>query len=163
MPRQLTQALRQASHAAQTAACPILLVTIDHPSLLGAPIRLTSDNVHTLSRGELYVRIPFELTLPDDVEDRPPRAKISVANISREMIRFIEELPPGEAPKVLLELVMAGALDNVEEAWGPFRMTEPDYDARTLSAELAIDDRSQEPFGHERYTPDMFIALFAAV
>src|SRR5688500_1252731 len=123
MPRLLTSAFRQAARAAHSAACPILLVTLNHPSL-GAPIRLTSDGVHTTSRGNLYVRLPFELPLPDDVEDRPPRARITIANISREIVRFVRELPPGEAPTVYLELILASNLDHVEEAWGPFRLAE---------------------------------------
>ncbi len=162
MPRTLTAAFRRASRAAHSAACPILLVSIDHPSLEGTPIRLSSDGEHTLSRGATFVRLPFELTLPDDVEDRPPRARITVSNVSREIVRFVRDIPPGEAPTVLLELVLAGDPDTVEEAWGPFRLTEPDYDALQVSAELAIDDRSQEPFGAERYTPDLFPALFAS-
>lgn len=163
MPRQLSQAFREASRAPHTAATPIVLVSITHPSLGNEAVRMTSDFKHTVSRGETFVRLPFEMTLPDDMEDRPPRARITIANVSREIVRFIRELPPGEAPKVTFEVVLASNVNFVEENHGPFIMGEADYDEMNVSSELAIDDRSQEPYGAERYTPDTFLALFAAV
>ena len=56
--------------------------------------------------------------------------------------------------------ITASTLDTVEEAWGPFRLSEPDYDAMTVSGELIIDDRSQEPYSEGLYNPVDFPALF---
>lgn len=160
MPRVLSTALRSATLAQNTDEAVIMLLRIDHASLGNFAYRLCGDLVPLVSRGETYVPFPFELALPDDVEERPPRAQLTVDNVSREIVRFVRNLPSGTPPTVEIELVRALAPNTVEATWGPFTLSEPSYDALTVSGELMADDRSQEPFPEGRYTPNFFPALF---
>lgn len=157
--RSLTRELRAALYAQETAEAVILLTTISH-SILGVPIRLSLDAVNTTSRGELFVSYPFDITLPDDTEDRPARAKLAVANTSLEITKFLRDLPPGEIPQVLIEIVRASDTNHVEAEFGPFNLPIADYNLDVVSGELTINDRSQEAFPEGLYTPADFPALF---
>lgn len=159
MPRSLTRELRAALYAQETADAVILLVTISH-STLTVPIRLSLDAVNTTSRGELFVSYPFDITLPDDTEDRPARAKLAVANTSLEITKFVRDLPPGEIPQVLVEIVRGSDPDTLEASFGPFNMPISDYNMDTVSGELTINDRSQEAYPEGIYSPADFPALF---
>ena len=160
MARSLTQTIRQALFAQNTNVVVLLLVTIENEAL-EAPIRLTSNAVNTISRGNTFVRFPFDLTLPDDVEDRAPRAKLVVDNVSREIIGLVRTLPT--QPRVTIEVIDAAAPDAVAETYGPFLFQNAEWDAMNVSGDLMIDDRSNEPFPEGTYNPVDFPALFKAV
>ena len=66
-----------------------------HPEL-DQPIRVTSDGVETMSNGNVFAPLPFEVTLPDDVEGRTPQAQLRIDNTSQEIVAILRGLatPP---------------------------------------------------------------------
>jgi hypothetical protein len=161
--RSLAAALREAMFSAETDVVPLALLTISHPSL-GEPIRLCSDaasetGANNITRGgELFVAYPFDLVLPTDLDDQPPRARLTVDNIAREIVQLARVANP--APTVLMEIINAAAPDEQGAVFGPFRFGAPEYDDYTVTTDLVIDDHSLDAYPHKRYTAEHFPALF---
>lgn len=151
-----SEAFRRALHADGTGDAFLVLLTLEHDDL-PAPIRVTSDEVDTQSRGESYVAFPFELTLPDDGE-RPPRARLVIDNVSREIVAAVRSIVG--PPLVTMEIVRGSAPDDVEASFPFFRLINVGYDSLTVEGELVAEDLSREPFPEARFVPSRFPGLF---
>lgn len=148
---------RTAAFAPETGEVLISLLTIEHEDL-AEPLRLCNNSANLWSRGELYLALPFTLTLPDDSEENPPEARITLDNISRELVAVIRSITT--APMVTLELVRSGDLDQVEAYYTDFQMRRITYEALTLQADLFLENLDREPWPSGRYIPAMFRGLF---
>lgn len=157
MARALSLVARQALNASETGEAFIVLLTIDHPNL-AVPIRVGSDAVDTLSRGETFVAFPFDLRLPDDSGDRTPRASLSIDNVDRRIVQAIRAIT--SAPSVTIEIVRAGDADTVEAAFPAFTFTDLSYDALTVSGSLTLESFAAEPYPAATFTPSRFRGLF---
>ena len=95
--RNLSNAAKSAVYNQETDEVFIVLLTIDHTSFT-APIRVASDPYEVLpiaglrgveSRGEEYLYLPFTVELPHQDDSGVARARISVDNVSREIVAAI--------------------------------------------------------------------------
>ena len=157
MSRAVSSLTRQALFAAETGEAFLVLLTLDHPDL-AVPIRVTNDAVTTTSRGDSFVVFPFDLVLPDDQDNRPPRAKLVIDNIDRQIVQAIRSL--SSAPTVLIEIIRAAAPDTVEAQFVDFRLTNVSYDVQRVEGDLTIEDFTAEPFPAATFSPGWFPGLF---
>lgn len=157
MSRSITVTARQAVHAAETGEAFLVLLTIDHADL-AAPIRVSSDGVDTVSRGETFAAFPFRLTLPEDSDDRPPRARLQIDNVDRQIVQALRQV--SGPPSVLMEIVLASDPETVEAAFPDFTLQSAQYDALVVSGELGLESFLREPFPAQRFTPAGFPGLF---
>src|SRR5512134_883732 len=126
MPRTLSAAAKAAIHAAQTAQVFLMLLTISHPSIVA--LRLVNDMQDITSRGNLYQRFPFALTLPDESDDRLATVQLSVDNVDRQIVQAVRTIQsPATAT---LEVILASAPDVVEAGPFDFTLRSVEYDAR---------------------------------
>jgi len=156
MSRTLTLAAKQALAASETADAFLILLTIDHPDL-AQPIRVTSDGVNTVSRGNTFIAFPFALILPDDSHDRPPRARLAIDNVDRRIVEAIRSI--GSAPTVLMEIVRAADPDTVEASFVEFRLTNTRYDELVVEGDLTLESFVAEPYPATIFSPADFTAL----
>jgi len=145
--------LKSALFAQETGEIFIILLTLSN-SEMAFPIRVCSDNVNLLSRGEIFIPYPFDLQLPLDDPDNPPSAKIVIDNVDRAIIRSLRTLTTPLT--VLIEIVRAGALDTVEVALPNFQMRNISYDAITIEGVLSLEFLLQEPFPAAIFDPGRF-------
>jgi hypothetical protein len=157
MTRPLTAATRRAIFVPETDEVFLTLLTLNHASL-ESPLRVTSDAVDTTSRGNLFTAYPFDLSLPDDNEERAPRARLSIDNIDRTIIRAIRSLDT--PPEVLIEIVRAADPDTVEASFSDFKLTNVRYDAHLVQGDLSVEDFTTEPFPSSVFSPSLFPGLF---
>lgn len=149
--------------AQDTAVVPLALLTITHPSL-AAPIRLVNDAVSatgatTIVRGgQTYVAYPFDLILPSDTDDGPPRARLTVDNVAREIVQLVRSAAP--APQVTMDIINAAAPDDAPASFGPFKFGTPEYDDYQVTTDLVLADNTLEPYPYRRYSAEFFPALF---
>ncbi len=148
----------QAAFAQETDEAPIALITIEHASL-SPPIRVAGFDVDVVSGGDTYVAFPFKLTLPTDVENTAPRAKITIDNVDRSIVTAIRNAS-GAPPTATLEIVLASTPNTIEASFPAFVMRNVSYDALTVEAELTIDVLTGEPFPAGRFRPGAFPGLF---
>lgn len=148
---------RQALNASATADAFLILLTLSHAEM-AAPIRVSSDAVDTVSRGETFVAFPFALTLPDDIDNQSPEARLTIDNIDRQIVQALRNIV--SAPDVLIEIVRAATPDVIEARFQDFRLTNVTYDSQIVSGNLSIEDFTMEPYPAGTFSPGYFPGLF---
>ena len=157
MSRSLSAASLQALYAPETAEAFLILLTLSHAQL-ATSIRVTSNTQDVSSRGQLFLAYPFDLSLPDDQDRRPPRARLKIDNIDRQIMLSVRQL--NTAPNVLMEIIRAASPDIVEAKFQDFRLVNVTYDSQIIEADLTIEDFTAEPFPSASFSPSLFPALF---
>lgn len=157
MSREISGPSLSAVLAQETGEAFLVLLTLDHPDL-GQPIRVTSGGANLASGGHQYIAYPFDLTLPDEVQDRPPRARLVIDNVTREIVQGLRAI---QSPvSVTIEIVRAADPDTIEVSYGGFVLRSVAYDALTVAGELVVDDFATEPYPAGRFVPSLFPGLF---
>ena len=157
MSRSVTLTTRQALYAQETGEAFLVLLTIDHPDL-ALPIRVSSDAVDTVSRGDTFLAFPFQLSLPDDTSNGPPRARLSIDNVDRTIVQTLRSI--ASAPTVLIEVVRGVEPDTVEAAFPDFELSNARYDVLTVQGDLTLESFLREPYPAAQFTPAGFPGLF---
>lgn len=157
MSRPLSAPAKTALHGAETGEAFLILLTLSHESLAES-LRVSSDAVNTLSRGQTFVSYPFDLTLPADEEGRSPRAHLVIDNIDRQIIAAIRGL--ASSPSLMIEIVRAAAPDTVEAVFHDFRLVNVVYDSHLIDGELTIEDFTAEPYPAATFSPSLFPGIF---
>lgn len=158
MSRTVSLPFMQAAFAQETGEAPVILITIDHASL-GTPIRVAGYDVDIVSNGDTYVAFPFEITLPTDLEEGAPRAKLSIDNIDRSIVIAIRTAS-GLPPTCTMQIVLASTPNTVEASFPSFTMRNVSYSAETVEAELVLDALTSEPFPAGKFRQGAFPGIF---
>lgn len=157
MSRNVSAELKQAVYAQETEQEFVVLITLSHPDL-ATPIRVNSSGKDVVSNGETFLAYPFEVVLPDDVDDRPPRAKLRIDNISREIVLAVRSI--SSAPFVTIQIVMATAPNTIEAEFPDFRLSNITYDQLTVEGDLTLEEFIGEPYPARVFSPADFPGLF---
>lgn len=141
----------------ETGEAFLALLTIDHAAI-NPPIRAVNNTEDVVSRGDTFVAFPFDLILPESSAEAPPRARLIIDNVSREIAQSIRLITT--APTVLIEIIRASVPDTVEVALPLFFMRDVKWNALQVSGELVLEDLMSEPFPSLQFTPAHFPGLF---
>lgn len=153
----VSETARRALYAPESEEVFLVLLTIDHDGL-SQPIRVVNNLEQVNSRGQEFIAFPFSISLPDDKEESPPRARLAIDNVTREIGQAIRQIVG--PPRVTIEVVMASAPDTVEASFPNFLLRNVTYDAATVSGELMVEDLTREPVPSRRFTPGRFPGIF---
>lgn len=120
----------------------------------------TDDDVvyGVVSRGENFVFLPIEITLPTEQEAQAPSCSITLHDVTRYIMPLIRSL--NGPPSVKLELVLSSTPDTVEASFSEFYLTGISYNADSVSAQLMMIDYDREPMPAHSFTPALFPGLF---
>ena len=121
---------------------PLVLLKIDHADL-STPIRLVNNKVEIVANGDIFSAFPFEIRLPDNLEDATPRAQLRIDNVSREIGEAIRSISTPAA--VTIQVVRQDAPDTIEMSWPAMRLTNTRYNALTVRGDLEFEDLTREP------------------
>ena len=157
MPRSLTQTAKAAFYSQETGEAVLILLTLSHADL-PAPIRVTSDAVDTVSRGDPFLAFPFQITLPDDDDERPPEMRLTIDHVGREIVDAVRSI--NTPATVLLEIVLGSDTDTVEVAFPDFELVDVTMDALTVSGRLTLESFEIEPYPAGLMNPTDFPGLF---
>ncbi|QIO64772.1 DUF1833 family protein [Rhizobium leguminosarum] len=165
--REVSALFRRAVYAQETDEVPIGLLTVTHESL-DEPIYISSDPTTRLaddpltygteSRGEQYIFLPFEFTLPDDKSDSAPRVQLTTDNIDRRLVAILRTFVT--PPSIKLEIIMASDPDTVEITVPVLQMADATFEDHTISNTLVADPLINEPHPAGQFTPGSFSGLF---
>jgi hypothetical protein len=166
--RILSLNFRKALFSQESGEVPIFLLTITHPLLTDGPIYLSTDattrlstdplKYGTVSRGITFLYAGVDITLPDEQDKSPPTSKLTVENVTRDMVPLARSATV--PPSVKIEGVLASDLDTVEIMWPKFSMSNLTYDASYLQFDLTIDALVTEPYPAGTISPANFPGLF---
>lgn len=137
---------------------PIMLMEIDHPAL-SSPVRVVNDTQDITSNGNLYIACPFRYVLPDDFEGQIPKAKISVDNVGRDLMYWIETSNGGNGSIVTFKQIMRSRPDLVE-AEIEMQMQAVSATMKEISAELGYENLLSKPAVSMAYRPENSPGLF---
>lgn len=165
MSRSVSNVLKNAANAANTSEAFLVLLTIEHASL-AEPIRVTTDQIDTLSSGVKgvisngveYVGFPFEIILPDENENTLPRATLRLDNVDRTIVQAVRSIT--SAPDVTMQVVLASDPDTVEAEITNFQLRNVTANAQVVEGELTTTQYDEEPYPAGRFTPNGFGGLF---
>jgi len=157
MSRTLSTAAKESIFAPETDLAWIVLLTISHASLTD-DIRVARNTEDVISNGETYIGFPFEISLPQEREDSPPRVTLEIGNVDRQIVQAVRSL---DSPAdVTLEIVTSNDFDAVEAGPFVFTLREVQYDNLTVQGELSFEPILDEPYPVTNFTPGKFPSLF---
>ncbi len=165
--RIISLGLRQAIFSQESGEVPIFLLTITHDDL-AVPIYLSTDATErfsetplmyrTQSRGIGFLYAGIDITIPDEQDKSPPTSKLTIANVTRDLIPLARSV--NSPPAVKIEVVLASALNDVEVTWPHLDMSNLQYDANQLVFDLTMDALVTEPYPSGNFSPAYFPGLF---
>lgn len=148
---------REAIFSQQTEEVFILLIEISHPTLPD-DIRVCSGGRNITIGENLYVYYPFDITLPDDIAENVSRAKLTISNISRDLISAIRGM--ASSPIINVKMVLASDPTVTEIAFEGFKLVTVDYNALTITGDISVEDFLTEPVQGDSFVPSQFPGLF---
>lgn len=154
----LSAPMRRAMHAQQTGEAVIVLLTLSH-ALLPEPIRVTSNGEDVTSEGQLYLRFPFDITLPPESDDAPPQVQLRIDAVDQRIVTSIRELQG--APTVQIALALASSPDVLETRPYAFTLREAEYDAGEITGTLMYEPVLDEPYPGWQFSPSTTPGVFA--
>lgn len=146
--------------AQHSGSVMLALVTFDH-STLPEPVRLVNDTRSLEYGGNTYIALPFELDLPDDVEDKVPSIELKVDNVDRRMVQLLRSV--SDPPDVTIEIVRVSN-GMVTGELGPldFSLLDASITAETVTLQIGYAvDILNEPATQHIFNPGTAPALFA--
>lgn len=146
----VTETLKASAFAAETDEAVIPLLTISHSSL-GEPLRFARNGVDVTSRGNIYLAYPFDIDLPPQDSEKPPRSRLTIDNVDRQIVETIRQIVG--PPTVTLEVVLASDPDVVESGPYPFILRNVDYDIGSVSGELTFVEVLTRRFPKGTFSP----------
>lgn len=111
-----------------------------------------------VSRGQNFIFLPIEITLPSEDEAQAPRCSLTLRDVTRQVMPMIRAL--SGPPKVKLEIVLSKTPDTVEASFSGFYISNITYNTETITADLSMIDYEREPFPMHSFTPAYFPGIF---
>ena len=111
-----------------------------------------------VSGGNDFIFLPMQITLPTEEDGQAPRCSITMYDVTRYLIPIVRTIT--EAPRVMLQLVLSKSPNVVEIEFSDFYISNFNYNADSVTAELSMTDYDREPFPKDSFTPVSFPGLF---
>lgn len=147
----------RAMMAQETDEVFIACLKIEHPDI--ATIRLAYNTEPVVRVDGTYMPYPFQVNLPDQVENQIPQVTVTVDNTDLAVNDAIRTLTG--TPKVTFDVVLASSPDSVEA--GPFvaDLQFATADAQTIQGTLGYEmDIFRQRVPGQSYTPANSPGLF---
>lgn len=136
-------------------------VVIGDASTGGATTYSTDDDdiiYGVVSRGENYLYLPLEITLPDETDGRSSRASIVIYDVTQYLTPLIRSI--NGPPKIKLEIILSSTPNIPEVVFTDFYIYNITYNKDTVTADLSMINYDREPFPQHTFTPAYFPGLF---
>jgi hypothetical protein len=156
MPASLTSQTLRDLFETTTDIALLMLLTVTHPSF--APQRFVNNNEPIDSRGNRYLPLWFQLTLPDDTRERPTEVTLRIDGVALDLIPELRRLTT--APTLLIEVVSTRNLDYVELEVADLKMRDLKWDAQNILFECSWEDILNERFPAHSYAPLRYPGIF---
>jgi len=137
---------------------PLTLLEITHAGLT-VPVRVVNDTQDITVNGDVFSKMAFRATLPDDLSKGQPRARIVIDNIGHELTDWIESTGGGKDAQVRLMQVLRSD-PNVLEIDITLGLDDVNMTQIEVSGELSFDDILNRPAVTVNYRPEIAGGLF---
>jgi hypothetical protein len=137
---------------------PLLLLEIDHPDL-DTPIRVVNDMQDITHLGNVFTAIAFRASLPDDREESLPKAILSIDNIDKDLVGWLELADGGVGATCRMLQIMRSDPDVIEFEI-TMNFTNVSMNNLEVRAELTYEDLLNRPGILYEYRPYNSPGLF---
>lgn len=137
---------------------PLVLLEINHADL-PQPIRVVNDREDVTHNGNLYQRMAFGITLPDDPEQGLPQAKLSLDNIGRELVTWLETADWNNATTVTITQILRSDPNTVQFTTD-MGLENIKVTQMKVTGDLTYEDLLGLPAININYTPQTAVGLF---
>lgn len=93
----------------------LVCLEITHP-FLTETIFLVNDIKDLLSNSNNYIAMPFVVDRPSDVQGELPKATLTIQNIGRDLVRWIDSSGGAKGAEIKVKLIRRSKPDIVEES-----------------------------------------------
>lgn len=153
--RTLSAAGLASIHAQQTSEVWLVLLTISGTGM--TTLRVVNNNEDIVSNGQTFVAFPFEITLPSEDSDSPPRAYLRIDNVDKQIAATIRSI--STPPSVQIDVIRASAPNSPEITFAGLTLRGVSMDAGAVQGELSFESIFSEPVTLTM-TPSRFPGLF---
>jgi len=157
MPRNVSSSYKDAVNS-NAKELPLTLLEITH-SGLAIPVRVVNDTQDITVNGSVYSAMAFRATLPDDLSQGQPRARLAIDNVGRELTSWIESTGGGKDAEVRLMQVLRSDPD-VLEIDITLGLDDVSMTQIEVSGVLSFDDILNRPAVTVNYRPEIAPGLF---
>lgn len=137
---------------------PVTLLEIDHDDLT-APIRVINDRADIIFESNTYTALGFSISLPADLQQGLPRARLSVDNVGKELIQWLEASNGGSGTSVRIIQILRSDPSTIEIDL-LMTLTNISITPATVSGDLGYDDLLNIPAVTLTYTPELQAGIF---
>lgn len=142
---------------AQESDDPFLtLVSLSHPDF--DTIRLVNNSKDIISQGQTFQAFPMKIRLPVDDGETSRDFSIEFDNVSLELIESLRRVTT--AISVRIDLILASMPNVIQMSHEDLVLKTVSYDAKKVSAKIALDNFLTVAMTSERYNPTNFPGLF---
>ncbi|MDH5393949.1 MAG: DUF1833 domain-containing protein [Gammaproteobacteria bacterium] len=143
MPREYSKSRNLAVNRTASRDYPVILLEISHADLT-TPVRVVKDNVDLTSNGDLFVAMPFDITLPDDPQGGLPKASLSIDNVGKELMGWLESSNGGQGSSCRIMEVLRSDPNTIE--WeATMQLDGISATPLVVSGRLSFDDILNKP------------------
>lgn len=158
MPRAYSAQYKSTLAQVSMQESPKILLEINHAGL-ASPIRVINDTQNLTSNGYEYIAFPFEVVLPDDFENKLPKAQLTISNVGKDLMYWIETTDGGAGSTATFKQVMRSRPNQIE--WSiTMSLFNVMATNMAVNAELGFENLFSKPAISMQYRPDNSIALF---
>ena len=157
----------------ETEDTDIALITLTHSSW-STPLRFsthqttwlyndetTGEPIYgTSSRGNSFLYIPIQATLPNSSDEEAPTGKVILCNVQRIITPYLKTVS-GTYPRMTLEIVNSATPDTVEKSYPELDLGDTTWNELTVEMQFKNNIASQEPCPWLRFSPAYFPNLNA--
>jgi hypothetical protein len=123
---------------------------------------VVNNNENVEVEGNEYIAFPFEITLPDSLEDAPPRARLRIDNVSRELGQAVRSITSPATVTIRVVRIEEGTdtlTGDVELSFPGLRLMNVTIDALAVEGALELENLVREPFPARTFSPAEFPGL----
>ena len=92
---------------------PVTLLEIDHSELV-TPIRVINDRQDVVFETNTYIALGFDISLPDDLSKGNTRAALSIDNVGKELVQWLEDSNGGAGTTVRIVQILRSDPSTIE-------------------------------------------------
>lgn len=116
----------------------LICLEIDHPDLT-EPVRVVNDKEDIVSNGNTFIACAFNITLPQQPQGGLPTGQLTVDNVGRELMQWLEISNGGRGATVTFYIIRKGDPDTVEMSMTLY-FTSICATQLTIQGDLSLDD-----------------------
>lgn len=156
MSRLTSTTFRAAANAQETSEAFLVLLDIAQAAI--GTFRIVNNYANVTHGGQVYTAFPFEITLPEDTDERMPTVSLAIDNVDQQLVQAVRSMT-GPAT-VTVRVVLASNPDSIEA--GPYTMTLRDtsYNIQLVTGRLDVEDMINEPYPGDIFNPGRFPGMF---